>query len=205
MKIFKIIMVMGVLAFGTAANAVVADFNLDFAGISGGDLTGITGIEAFGTDISIDVLSVSGADGMADGDVLEAEITNGLLNFDTDARTFVITGGVTSLGIDEDATVLFVSSAYDWTFTSNAFMDTFTAGGTGLAGSVLLTALNEPDNANPFAFGGFSIESGDGVLNSTDFMATSLGNRTPEVPVPAAAWLFGSGLLGLMGVARRKA
>jgi hypothetical protein len=24
------------------------------------------------------------------------------------------------------------------------------------------------------------------------------------VPVPAAAWLFGSGLLGLIGVARRK-
>lgn len=26
-----------------------------------------------------------------------------------------------------------------------------------------------------------------------------------SVPVPAAAWLFGSGLLGLIGVARRKA
>ncbi|MEZ5540851.1 MAG: VPLPA-CTERM sorting domain-containing protein [Pseudomonadota bacterium] len=25
-----------------------------------------------------------------------------------------------------------------------------------------------------------------------------------HVPVPAAAWLFGSGLLGLLGVARRK-
>ena len=28
---------------------------------------------------------------------------------------------------------------------------------------------------------------------------------TPQVPVPAAAWLFGSGLIGLVGVARRKA
>jgi len=27
---------------------------------------------------------------------------------------------------------------------------------------------------------------------------------TSVVPVPAAAWLFGSGLLGLVGVARRK-
>jgi hypothetical protein len=26
----------------------------------------------------------------------------------------------------------------------------------------------------------------------------------PVVPVPAAVWLFGSGLLGLVGVARRK-
>ena len=28
---------------------------------------------------------------------------------------------------------------------------------------------------------------------------------TTVVPVPAAAWLFGSGLLGLVGLARRKA
>ena len=26
----------------------------------------------------------------------------------------------------------------------------------------------------------------------------------PEVPIPAAVWLFGSGLLGLVGIARRK-
>lgn len=28
--------------------------------------------------------------------------------------------------------------------------------------------------------------------------------RTPEVPIPAAAWLFGSGLLGITGIARRR-
>ncbi|MFA7387228.1 MAG: VPLPA-CTERM sorting domain-containing protein, partial [Thiohalobacteraceae bacterium] len=27
---------------------------------------------------------------------------------------------------------------------------------------------------------------------------------TPEIPVPAAVWLLGSGLIGLVGVARRK-
>jgi hypothetical protein len=30
------------------------------------------------------------------------------------------------------------------------------------------------------------------------------GNRESVVPIPAAAWLFGSGLIGLMGVARRR-
>lgn len=34
-----------------------------------------------------------------------------------------------------------------------------------------------------------------------DFMAV----RNSAVPIPAAVWLFGSGLLGLIGVARRKA
>ena len=31
-----------------------------------------------------------------------------------------------------------------------------------------------------------------------------VGVAVSSVPVPAAMWLFGSGLLGLMGVARRK-
>jgi len=40
---------------------------------------------------------------------------------------------------------------------------------------------------------------------STDFTAgTVLAKAGPVVPVPAAVWLFGSGLLGLVGVARRK-
>ena len=38
----------------------------------------------------------------------------------------------------------------------------------------------------------------DSGINYTDIAVSS-------VPVPAAAWLFGSGLLGLVGVARRKA
>lgn len=33
----------------------------------------------------------------------------------------------------------------------------------------------------------------------------SLSVTDAPVPVPAAAWLLGSGLLGLIGVARRKA
>ena len=33
---------------------------------------------------------------------------------------------------------------------------------------------------------------------------SAVGVRPNQVPVPAAAWLFGSGLLGLIGVARRK-
>ena len=36
----------------------------------------------------------------------------------------------------------------------------------------------------------------------SDWVGTGL--PTSEVPVPAAVWLFGSGLLGLAGVARRR-
>ena len=37
-----------------------------------------------------------------------------------------------------------------------------------------------------------------------DMTCQSCGEAPPPVPVPAAVWLFGSGLLGLVGVARRR-
>ena len=40
--------------------------------------------------------------------------------------------------------------------------------------------------------------------NLTTYTFTTDGAATPSVPVPAAAWLFGSGLLGLAGTARRR-
>lgn len=44
------------------------------------------------------------------------------------------------------------------------------------------------------------------TLFSSGFNNTRAGQAVaaPVVPIPAAVWLFGSGLLGLMGIARRK-
>jgi hypothetical protein len=46
-----------------------------------------------------------------------------------------------------------------------------------------------------------SVGDGEGAIWYPDAQAT--WTRTPEVPIPAAAWLFGSALLGL-GVVKRK-
>lgn len=43
------------------------------------------------------------------------------------------------------------------------------------------------------------------TLSSAGLLSISSGSGTPTVPLPAAVWLFGSGLLGLIGVGRRKA
>ena len=48
---------------------------------------------------------------------------------------------------------------------------------------------------DPSGFGGVSYQ-----LN----MVGTIGEQTAVIPVPAAVWLFGSGLLGLVGVARRR-
>jgi hypothetical protein len=42
----------------------------------------------------------------------------------------------------------------------------------------------------------------EGQITSQDFSLTA--SSAPAVPVPAAAWLMGSGLVGLAGVARRR-
>ena len=61
-------------------------------------------------------------------------------------------------------------------------------GGTGPNGGV-------PMQTNPFP-------GQDPAFNG--FISAGSIDSTPEVPVPAAAWLLGSGLLGLVGVARRR-
>lgn len=42
-------------------------------------------------------------------------------------------------------------------------------------------------------------------IHSNDFPSGEIRGQVNVVPIPAAIWLFGSGLLGLIGLARRKA
>jgi hypothetical protein len=42
------------------------------------------------------------------------------------------------------------------------------------------------------------------VVTGVQNMDSIIDNVHAAVPVPAAVWLFGSGLLGMIGVARRK-
>ena len=59
-----------------------------------------------------------------------------------------------------------------------------------------------------YRFSFFSyIQAADINFNEIEAVASATGNITltvSSVPVPATAWLFGSGLIGLIGLARRK-
>ena len=58
--------------------------------------------------------------------------------------------------------------------------------------------MSDSDNIGSIVFTDFNGLSGD-TIGVDDIV---FANTT--VPVPAAVWLFGSGLIGLIGVARRK-
>jgi hypothetical protein len=49
---------------------------------------------------------------------------------------------------------------------------------------------------------GFPVRQPDAASQALDTWA--VWTVSAEVPIPAAAWLFGSGLIGLLGIARRK-
>ena len=76
--------------------------------------------------------------------------------------------------------------------------------GAGSAG--LGSAFNEntvPNAANDDVVG---LGGGSRTLDTTgtDLQVYAVWSPSAVVPVPAAVWLFGSGLLGLIGMARRK-
>jgi hypothetical protein len=66
-------------------------------------------------------------------------------------------------------------------------------------GTVNVTTLDSDGNGAP----GQPMTAGPFIGFSPAFSGTATPQQT-VIPVPAAVWLFGSGLLGLVGVARRK-
>jgi len=72
-----------------------------------------------------------------------------------------------------------------------------------LLNDVLVGTLS---TGNPIVSAVFSDPSANQVIRivNTDAVLLNYAFGTTAVPIPAAVWLFGSGLIGLIGVARRK-
>ena len=79
---------------------------------------------------------------------------------------------------------------------TGAIASTCTAVGSGFQGA--WSSNVTPVVAGDYIFTLPGTQAGDVAFNVT------LTGDTPEVPLPAAAWLFGSALVGMAGVARRR-
>lgn len=76
---------------------------------------------------------------------------------------------------------------------------------TGPAGSVMPVGSTNPFFAAHVAGFTSNLTDSNGMVTSAYFAGSTTNIPPNLVPVPAAAWLLGSGLIGLVGVARRKA
>ena len=203
-NIFTTLIAIGVFAFGTAVNS--ASFTPAEADWSGDepntfheeDIAGITGFA--GTDPD-------------DGSTLLRELFKA--DFD---------------GLIESGTYDY---SYDIVWTGEPNGGTITGTGTEFVDIIECTVCylyvkdgkNDPswylfnisqgtenfwDGIDPLILSGFWEDNGEIVVQGSISHVTifgwesSKGLTPPEVPIPAAAWLFGSGLIGLVGVARRK-
>ena len=146
------------------------------------------------------------------GSVSFVDAGNGLVNISNGT----LTGGSGTLEVDylgtNDFFGAFFLSPYSWDLVSGVGTGNFACGDAD--NGVTCASLNPQQSDWDFTTitGTSFTDSGNGtgslVLDTTNirgdtFTWTVTGNLT-AVPVPAAAWLFGSGLIGLVGVARRK-
>jgi hypothetical protein len=197
-KLTRILALAGYLILASiplnAAAAYVLDFATGLAG-AGGTITNAGG-SISGSNILIGSLIVDGTTTSNGIYVVDA-----LLNFDTSANTISIVGDIATLGITGETLLSGSFTSYSTTVIpqlGGGQTEVFQAAGPDTKSNTLLGLLGIPLDTQ-FDFFGFSIESANGSVVSTDII-----NTATAVPVPAAVWLFGSGLLGMVGIARRK-
>jgi hypothetical protein len=172
--------------------ATILDFSTGLAG-PGGTITpspsAVSPTSVSGSLINIGALTLD-----IDGTVTVYSDVDALLSFNTATDFILINGSIPSLGINSDIDLL--SGSFDnWDFLPVSGNESFSGSGPDTKAPELLSALGIP--SVEFEFFGFTIETQNGTVISTDIVNTA-------VPVPAAVWLFGSGLIGLVGIARRK-
>lgn len=146
-----------------------------------------------------------------DGDVFDYDPANDYQS----SHQFTYLGEVVNYGVNINP-----GEAFDWTVNpqSNALLATVVTtapeDGSGiLIGTVIHNAVFLSDAANAAYFGtwiGLPVSTsaifpinGNDYIGQTQWLSIVAIDFLP-VPVPAAFWLFGSGLLGLIGISRRK-
>jgi hypothetical protein len=153
---------------------------------------------------TIQIIAKSGyvLDGINFGEVGDYRMTAGAESVDVDPFLRVFEwGAVPTLGAEE---TLFVPVTGDLTIKDDNLHNWSASGGFDLTTSTW-DDINRVGLTLQNTLSAVSLVDGEGALIQKKAIGSSVDVTTSTVvPVPAAVWLFGSGLLGLVGVARRR-
>lgn len=195
-KLFSRVAVLGFVASMAAPQAMAVTTGLDFAGGCPEPSNGVTALCAGGSNADVDnVAAILGVDVSLVTQIAEVTGSDGTVNgltiggLNTPDGTWSISDpSITHIAFKSDSyfilgEVTAPSGTWDntdWDLTLATCPDTICTGG-------------------PRAY-----TWADFTNNGGNFADLSNARAFSVVPVPAAVWLFGSGLLGLAGIARRK-
>jgi hypothetical protein len=215
----------GVLSFGFAPAAMAistydaaASFSLTLTDVSCGGCNGWD-VTAFGSGSVFlsesGVASATGTTSVIDPAVSMSildTITQSSISSGSASNGLAATDALTDLEIIVDN---FSGQALTFSFDYSIMLDASTTGIADASASVdflddlgfvdILANVDAVDgSAGMLALNGrFAFDLADGEFNLISGFVDSFGSAE-AIPVPAAVWLFGSGLLGLVGIARRK-
>jgi hypothetical protein len=195
MKTIKTLLAVSVLtAVGAANAAVINSYDVSISGVTSGLATG--------------TLTATGSAALDDAGILTIDFS-ALNNQPAAGGTFTTANHT-----------VFNGTIAGGSFTATSGSNTYTSctAGTAACPGPITSALNipQPLTATPATGNGgglfeqaFVIAGGTNTSTAYSFNHLLVNNLTytftpSAIPVPAAAWLFGSGLLGLAGTARRR-
>ena len=169
--------------------------------------------------------SVSQAQTVAINPISDSAPTGGSVNFSFEGSDFEMVDGAFDLNWDTSVLTYNGDFAFDAGLTPrDSFFDTIieapgqlsigwtTGFGPALVfgatprtiGSLSFTMIGGPGSSSTLTLSDSALVSFNDASGAPIAMNYVDGVATNPVPVPAAVWLFGSGLIGLVGVARRK-
>ena len=203
-KCLKLATVATALVLSTSVNAAL----LDFGTFSTDDDTGLDWLDMSYTDgMSYNSVLAATNGGSLDGWTIasSAQVVEMITNHLGHAPVDGVNGHWDSLNYGVIDIQSMIGSTYGTT-GQNAYTVGYTSD----------NSLADPTRQLTLQFGWYTGNPGEGYYRfdswgslsdeTSDFIGTFLvrGDSLNAVPVPAAVWLFGSGLIGLVGVARRK-
>jgi hypothetical protein len=184
----------GSLSFAGGSAPLIGS-NIDVDDVIGLSTPGNPGIVSICASCSLDFTTGASSGGWNFGAGGTITITGGI-DF-PDSTTDIGTGSTLLSGTFDSATVIDVGSGtFEFQIVGGSFTDT--------KNSVLLAFYDLPD---VLYAGGLNLSFSTGAPMGNAFSSSTLYSGdvvNQPVPVPAAVWLFGSGLVGLASIARRR-